>query len=139
MTWLAASVGVGVLLIGTWLWLRLKAWDAPLLVGLCGVALWAAIVFAMGRARPIRHDFFNDFGKLKIIAYVLRQDDAIYLWVDEGQPIAYRVPWDMKTARRLHEAGKKAKKGRHKLIGKRRHDGQFVFHPEPIEPPPPKE
>lgn len=120
-----------VLTAGAAMWWRWRSYWAPACLAVCGGVVWAAVVAAHGAPRPANHDMFADFSKITILAHKSVQGQGIYLWVDGAEPIAYRLPWRAQTARNLRKAADDAQKVKTKVLGRRKHDGRWVFHPMP--------
>ncbi len=144
MMLLSSVVALTLVVIGVYLWWRLNAWDAPVLVALFGIGAWAAGVALMGTPRPATHEMLASWDDLQVLAYELDEGRAIYLWVQREQPVAYQLPWTMDQARQLHEAAQQAEQEERGLRMKRETptnsaEGEWVFYPEPVHPLPPKD
>lgn len=140
---LSAIVSATVLMVGGYLWWRLASWDAPALLVCCAVGVWMASVSVMGLPRPAGHALLANWDDFEVLSYQLDEGKAIYLWVQRDQPIAYQLPWNEDTARKLHEAAENAKEQhaglRGKSLSKKDHpEPQWSFYPEPVQPLPPK-
>lgn len=78
--------------------------------------------------------------EVPVLAYSLDENVAIYIWVQEGEPRAYRLPWDMETAKQLRRAGQQAEQQGGRLMMRRKGfpEGDRIFYPEPVKELPPK-
>jgi len=139
MILLSAFTAAWAIIIGAYLWWRVRAWEGALVAVLSLIGLWATLTQMLGVPRPASHDILASFEDVPVIAYELKESEAIYLWIRREEPIAYRLPWDMPTAQSLHQAAQKAEEGKTELLGRRVAAGEWVFHPRPVEQLPPKE
>ena len=87
---------------------RQAAWRKTLALILCAgliAAGFASMVQLLGRPKPVSFAQLSGTGhKLTVAASLMRENQAIYLWLLEGarpEPTAYVLPWSRKTARRL--------------------------------------
>lgn len=141
MEWLAASVIAVAVALGGYMWFRVRARDGALVLLACIAGAWFGAVNLMGRARPVEHDILQRLEPDEIIAYTMKEGEAIWLWVSRDEPIAYRLPWSRQTARDIHRAGSAAKAGGRPLMGQMRQGrpaGKWEFYPKPVQPLPPK-
>jgi len=77
---------------------------------------------------------------MKVIAIELVEPKAIYVWGYNGgdEPIAVVLPWDQEQAKEAYEAqGEAGEAGVPLVMGWS--EGEYVFHPAPVEPLPEKE
>jgi hypothetical protein len=100
------------LLLGAFVFLVLprgRLWQRTASAGLFVVLV--AIVYAgaaeiLGRPKPLRMEW-RDPQHAKVLASSMRENDAIYLWLqfDNGaEPRAYRLPWSIEAAQQLQTA-----------------------------------
>ena len=140
MTYIAAAIAGGSVALGAYLWIRVRAWDAPVLVLL--MAFWVAVIAwaALGHPRPMS---LSGVQGGEVIAYELREGSAIYVWLRADEPVAYAIPWSLKAAKRLVQAAREAERnGTGVILQKRGKDGpeaDYVFHAAPIPTLPPKD
>lgn len=94
----------------------------------------------MGTAKPFPLEFRRP-EQAALVASDIRENEAIYLWIDKGNgPVGYVIPWDKDTAKAL----KRARDAGGRIIVKRPFDPSLerrrtMFHPEPQQAGPPKQ
>ncbi len=98
-------------------------------------ALTAAL-HALGTPKPI----WAEMGRPKLIVAVQHDPgNRIYIWTNSNPPIAYFLPWDEETAKKLEIGMRKAREtGQPGLLYGLEY-GEFQFHPPPVREPPHKE
>jgi hypothetical protein len=94
--------------------------------------------FLMGLPRPAPLAMVALFEDVELSAHQLDEPNAIYIWTTERPPIAWSLPWNTETARRLHEGAQKAGQQGRGLVMRRGFAGEMEFHPAPVQEPPPK-
>lgn len=131
-----------VLLLGCYFYFYARYWHAPVVLVICYLTVWGFSVYMMGRPRPVTHDYLVTFKETVVLYYVLKEPEAIYLWLQFDEPIAYKLPWNTRMAQQLYAASESAKKSRGKLkvenLGNMFNPGDWVFHAEPPPALPPK-
>lgn len=124
--------------------------------GLVVAALWATTlatgaltIAVMGHAKPVGLEWAaRTLPEAKVIAAVLREPEAIYLWLElqpGAPPVAYVLPWDRETAEQLQGAEQQAEETGTGVMMARpfesgpRHEDEPRFYPEPVPALPVKE
>lgn len=101
----------------------------------------------LGRPKPSRLAAIVSKEKPAIVvASLLVENRAIYLWLKRDgsvSPMAFELPWNMKTAKGLRKAQNQAEargtKTRMRLKkAKNKAEGEWVFHAAPVDKLPPK-
>lgn len=137
---LSAFVASFAVLVGIYLWFRVHRAEAAAGVILCGAAMWGVSVYTLGHARPILHDMLAP-DKMKLLAHHFDEPRHIYIWVyGENGPMSYRMPWNDRKARELHELASRGRGAQ--IIAKRlpgfMNYGKWTFHPAATQEYPPK-
>lgn len=142
-----AAIGGGVFLFMlTWLvvWSRRDTvWRHIAMVALLPMWLVLAVLIAdaLGHHRPLEIAWNVD-GESRVLAAKMVQGEAIYLYVETGdpEPTALVLPWDDKVAEQLQEAMRKsAESGQQGALMRYKHSWDTnppQFHPLPIPPLP---
>src|SRR5690606_16636044 len=115
----------------------------------CGAVLMAtsygAFTELLGRPKPVHMDWFAATAPdPRVVGSQVEEDVAIYLWVvieDDPEPLAYKLPWSVEAAKKLHEASQEGEeKGTAvRVRGMERSDStELTFYPEPQPSLPPK-
>jgi hypothetical protein len=138
MILLALAIAASAIILGAYLWWRVPAWESALVTVLTLFGVGAASVQMLGLPRPVGSDVLASFEDVPVLGHDLKDGEAIYLWVRRNEPIAYRLPWDIATAERLHKAAQEAAENKTELQARRAASGEWVFHPKPAEALPPK-
>ncbi len=104
MTGLTLAFVIVVLAIGAFLiFTGPKRYAVPFVV-LMYLGLYAGIADIMGRSKPI---LIPD-REMAVIGFYFDEGVAIHVWTLEDEPRAYRLPWNMGTAKKLREAAREA-------------------------------
>jgi hypothetical protein len=88
---------------------RGRLWQRTLSAGLfvvLVVVVYGGSAELLGRPKPMRLEW-RDAQHAKVLGSSLRENDAIYLWLqfDNGsEPRAYRLPWSIEAAQQLQTA-----------------------------------
>lgn len=116
-----------VALAAVWSWGGMKYRWTVYFSALLGMVLTVcAYVDIIGHPSPLRP-------KGKVIAYVLDEPRAIYVWLQvEGKPYAVQLPWSIQQAQQLIKQKKIEESGSHFVF-----DGG-EFQEVPATPDPPK-
>lgn len=121
---------LGLFAASTWLavWSRRDTWGRPAAMGLflLGVpAITVAGVESLGWHKPMSLAWDLEAGDHRVLAVKMVQDEAIYLYLDDGtriEPRPLMLPWDNGTANRIQalmdESGPEA-------------NGEFMLRYEP--------
>lgn len=112
-----------------------RGWAVPAVLTALYVGAWVAGDELLGRPKPLVLG-----SDMEVIAYVLDEPRAIYLWTREAEPRAYKLPWDTQQAQRLRDAFDRAQESGTALLA-HRNDGQWqagdwMFYPDPVPPLP---
>lgn len=107
----AAVVVIAAALAGIAIWaprrLGVKI-SALVLAALLMSAAYLGLVDLLGRPKPATMEWAaGAVTEATVLGAIVDEDRAIYLWLrfDESpEPRAYMLPWNMATARQLHEA-----------------------------------
>jgi hypothetical protein len=106
------SAVVFALLLGAFIFLVLprgRVWQraASATVFVLLIALvYGGSIELLGRPKPVRLEW-RDLEKAQVLGASMREDEAIYLWLQfDGapEPRVYTLPWSMKTAQDLQNA-----------------------------------
>lgn len=92
-----------------------KVLALAMFVGLVGIG-YAAMISLLGRPKPIAFERFHGQINTKgggaiVIARTVVEKKAIYIWVKAdgaSEPIAYKLPWSLETAKQLEKASREA-------------------------------
>lgn len=102
-----------------------------------GAAFYGVIVLASGHPR---HGIFMARSEARMIAYELRENQAIYVWLDGKEPTAWRLPWNEQLARKLHEGAREAAQTGQAMAFRGQSFGQGgEAFPMPVPPAPEKQ
>jgi len=95
------------------IWSRRRALWKTMAIGLVILALPLgafAYLDLLAKPKPM-HLEFRQLGETEIISAVLKEGEAIYLWVSvAGAPRFYEMPWDVKTAIELQTVMREARR-----------------------------
>ncbi len=131
---LTIAFSVIVVFLGVFVW-----WRAPskatgvMLLALLYTGLWFGMADIMGRSKPI---LIPD--EAQIISYYFNEPWAIHVWVLEGEPRAYRLPWDRETAKRLLKATREKGEGGTVIMHYSIQEGEYEFYAQAPRELPPK-
>lgn len=146
----AAAVLVAILAnIALWSPRRLRVKLGALVTAAVFLPLgYVAIVSLLGLPKPLDLEWFPPSeDDTTVLASQLREDEAIYIWVqrpDAVEPRAYVLPWSEQLARQLHEAQRSAEteggtvQANLKAKKKNADPAERMFYSTPPPPPPPK-
>jgi hypothetical protein len=140
----AIAAGVGAILLCR----SAPSWASCALFALLASAVALTGVTSLGRPRPL-WAAQPRLAEATVVAYVLDEGKAIYLWIAGDPPMAYCLPWDERRAAELHHADERAR-ATHSLLravfdpGKRgapgtTDDEKMMFYASPQQPLPPKQ
>ena len=95
------------------IWSRRRPLWKTIAVALVAGALplgFFAYVDLLAKPKPMRLEF-RDFGETEIISAVLKEGEAIYLWLNvDGQPRYYEAEWNEAVALELQTAMREARR-----------------------------
>ncbi len=135
---LTAGFAWFVLMLGLYAYCLARRWWMVAALAVLLVAAYLAAAEVMGRAKPIELEW-RSF-RPKVIAYVLDEPRAIYVWLDLSPPRSYRLPWSIENAQELQDGMKTEGGVSMELkpfdLGPERRDP--VIHRDPQQANPPK-
>ncbi len=143
MTGLTLAFVIIVLAIGAFLiFTGPKRYAVPFVV-LMYLGLYAGIADIMGRSKPI----LIPNRELAVIGFHFDEGEAIHVWTLEGEPRAYRLPWNMERAKKLRETARKLRDAARNsedvdgtlMMRRGVPEGEPMFYAKPPEPLPPKQ
>jgi len=125
-----------VISIGAWVFLTAPNHKAvALMLALTFGGLYLGWIEVMGRPIPV----ITPIDKRAVIAFELDEGKAIYVWVREDEPRAYRLPWDLSQAKELRRADQQAKITARELEWNPGYEeGEHQFYAKPVPEFPPK-
>lgn len=126
-------------------WSRRDTWGrfAAIVVLLVGIpTVGYAMAETLGRHRPVEL-WGTPTGTLHVIAAVMRQDEAIWLYViapGRSEPLPLSLPWSNETAQKIQEAldgAPEGREGQFLLSFNDTEGGEINAHalPQPAQPP----
>jgi hypothetical protein len=132
---------IGALALSSATWRSASAYIA------CLMLVSGGLLYETGRPRPIWTQIVRPTHDPVLVADVLDEPHAIYVWLlldDTPPPIAYRLPWNEKTAAQLVKAQQQAAKAHTGVEMKMPRGtgpqmaGTRMFYPQPQQPLPAK-
>jgi len=125
-----------VICMGLWVYFSSRDRKAiALLLALTFGAAYLSVAGVMGYPNFIT----SPNKEVQVVGVYLDEGTAIYVWVLEGEPRAYRLPWSMETAKQLRGAAERAgKQGGNLMMRKGIPEGEWMFYPDPVKELPPK-
>ena len=109
-----ATLAAGVL-ASISVWSRREVWVKTIAIAVAALFIplaYAGFTEMMSKPKPARMEWrYGDLAEATVIAAVIREDEAIYVWlridgVDE--PRAYALPWSRRAAEQLQAATREA-------------------------------
>ncbi len=129
---IAFSVIVAGLGVFVW-WIAPTRKTVVVVLALLYTGMWFGMADVMGRSKPI---LFPDDAQL--LSHYFDEPWAIHVWVLQGEPRAYRFPWDQKMARRLLKANREKGEGGTVIMHYSIQEGEYEFYAQAPRELPPK-
>ncbi len=109
----AVFVALAAALAVITVWSRRRALWKSIAVALVVLVLplgYFAYVDLLAKPKPMRLEF-RDFGETDVISAVMKEGEAIYLWLNvDGEPRYYEMPWSDAVALELQKAMREARR-----------------------------
>ena len=116
-----AALVAGVL-AGITVWSRREVWVKAIAIAVAALFIplaYAGFTEMMSKPKPVHMEWrHGDLAGATVIAATIREDEAIYLWLQiDGveEPRAYVLPWSRRAAEQLQEATREAEGNRTEL------------------------
>jgi len=142
MTVIVLVVSLFVGLLGFGIYLRAKRWWVVGAYALSIVLLYGLGFEPLGTGKPMQYEWRNT-AEFEILAYMIVEDDTIYLWLsskENSTPRYYTIPYTDEDAKKLHQANESLNPGETLMM--RGHvgldDQEPLFYARPQEADPPK-
>ncbi len=128
-----ATLAAGVLAAIS-VWSRREVWVKAIAIAVAALFIplaYAGFTDLMSKPKPAHMEWrYGDLAEAMVIASTIREDEAIYLWLQiDGveEPRAYALPWSRRVAEQLQDATREAESTQTELLA------QFPFEPDQDE------
>ena len=145
-----AALVAGVL-AGITVWSRREVWVKAMAIAVAALFIplaYAGFTDLMSKPKPAHMEWrHGDLAEATVIASLIREDEAIYLWLQiDGieEPRAYALPWSRRAAEQLQEATREAEGNQTELRAQlpfesSQDEHKKLFYAMPQEAPPAKD